>query len=613
MKHEKLSRLTDHQLLSRTRELVQQERDHSIAIIHHLREIRQRGLHLARGYSSLFDYAVKVLRYSDGAAFRRLQTLKLCAAHPEVEERLRSGALTLTTAAQIQTAIEQREKRRRSEQQQQVPDGALELPRASSPQAAPAPRGLAPALAANSPQTRPLAAAAAPAPQGRPGPQSQNASQDQPVPQRQPVPQDQPVPQRQPAPQSQPTPQRQPAPQSQPTPQRQPAPGPQPVFRPEAAHDRDLIEQAEGRSSRQVARLIADLTPQAAPPRERLRPLGHGHWELRVVVDDSCHAGLDLLRALLSHVNPALSYGELLSRLVADGTKKYDPCRQTGRAAAAGGAGTAPNPAPAREATSAPKPAATGATSPATNSAPEPRPASAPKLAAATDATCPATNSAPEPRPASAPKLTAANDATCPATNSAPERRPASAPKLTAASAKNAGAAQPAAANAELAADSAAAAGRALATHLAVAATETPAQPDRTPARNARSPGHPPAASTETPSNPRHPGPGLTGASCVVRTPPAPSRRAVRVARAIPAELRRFVWRRDEGICTFVDPETGQRCGSRHLLQIDHIQPFAMGGTSSADNLRLLCGAHNRHRARKSFGSRRAWGAASRR
>ena len=357
MKHEELSRLTDHQLLSRTRELVQQERDHSIAIIHHLREIRQRGLHLARGYSSLFDYAVKVLRYSDGAAFRRLQTLKLCAAHPEVEERLRSGALTLTTAAQIQTAIEQREKRRRSEQQQQVPDGALELPRASSPQAAPAPRGLAPALAANSPQTRPLAAAADPAPQGRPGPQSQNASQGQPTPQRQPAP----------------GPQRQPAPQSQPTPQRQPAPGPQPVFRPEAAHDRDLIEQAEGRSSRQVARLIADLTPQAAPPRERLRPLGHGHWELRVVVDDSCHAGLDLLRALLSHVNPALSYGELLSRLVADGTKKYDPCRQTGRAAAAGGAGTAPNPAPAREATSAPKLAvATGATSPAHrgNSAP---------------------------------------------------------------------------------------------------------------------------------------------------------------------------------------------------------------------------------------------------
>ena len=391
MKHEELSRLTDHQLLSRTRELVQQERDHSIAIIHHLREIRQRGLHLARGYSSLFDYAVKVLRYSDGAAFRRLQTLKLCAAHPEVEERLRSGALTLTTAAQIQTAIEQREKWRRREQQQQAPDGALELPRACSPQAAPAPRGLAPALAADSPQTRPLAAAAAPAPQGRPGPQSQNASQGQPTPQDQPVPQ------------------RQPTPQSQPTPQRQPAPGPQPVFRPEAAHDRDLIEQAEGRSSRQVARLIADLTPQAAPPRERLRPLGHGHWELRVVVDDSCHAGLDLLRALLSHVDPALSYGELLSRLVADGTKKYDPCRQTGRAAAAGGAGTAPNPAPAREATSAPKPVATGATSPAINSAPERRPTSAPKLAAATGATSPATNSAPERRPASAPKLAAAS------------------------------------------------------------------------------------------------------------------------------------------------------------------------------------------------------------
>ena len=68
MKHEKLSRLTDHQLLSRTRELVQQERDHSIAIIHHLREIRQRGLHLARGYSSLFDYAniESICKYYNG-------------------------------------------------------------------------------------------------------------------------------------------------------------------------------------------------------------------------------------------------------------------------------------------------------------------------------------------------------------------------------------------------------------------------------------------------------------------------------------------------------------------------------------------------------------------
>ena len=52
---------------------MQQERDHNILIIDHLREIRERGLYLARGYSSLFQYTVKALRYSEGAAYRRLQ------------------------------------------------------------------------------------------------------------------------------------------------------------------------------------------------------------------------------------------------------------------------------------------------------------------------------------------------------------------------------------------------------------------------------------------------------------------------------------------------------------------------------------------------------------
>ena len=126
----------------------------------------------------------------------------------------------------------------------------------------------------------------------------------------------------------------------------------QPASRSQVASD--LIEQAAGRSSREVARLIADRNPQASLPRERLRSLGGGRWELRAVIDDSCHAGLEQLRALLAHVDPALSYGELLARLVADGLGKYDPRRQKGRAAAAA-------PAPERQVTSAPKCAAADA------------------------------------------------------------------------------------------------------------------------------------------------------------------------------------------------------------------------------------------------------------
>lgn len=71
------------------------------------------------------------------------------------------------------------------------------------------------------------------------------------------------------------------------------------------------------------------------------------------------------------------------------------------------------------------------------------------------------------------------------------------------------------------------------------------------------------------------------------------------VTRAIPAAVRRHVWLRDRGRCTYRDPVTGRCCGARHLLQIDHIEPFAIGGANSEGNLRLLCAAHNRARGAK--------------
>ena len=37
---------------------------------------------------------------------------------------------------------------------------------------------------------------------------------------------------------------------------------------------------------------------------------------------------------------------------------------------------------------------------------------------------------------------------------------------------------------------------------------------------------------------------------------------------------------------------------SRHLLQIDHVLPYGLGGCSDPANLRLLCHAHHRHRHR---------------
>ena len=66
--------------------------------------------------------------------------------------------------------------------------------------------------------------------------------------------------------------------------------------------------------------------------------------------------------------------------------------------------------------------------------------------------------------------------------------------------------------------------------------------------------------------------------------------------RAIPAAVKREVWRRDRGRCRYVDRTSGRRYGSQHLLQIDHVVPYARGGAAEPNNLRLLCAAHHRYR-----------------
>lgn len=71
--------------------------------------------------------------------------------------------------------------------------------------------------------------------------------------------------------------------------------------------------------------------------------------------------------------------------------------------------------------------------------------------------------------------------------------------------------------------------------------------------------------------------------------------------RRIPAHLRRAVWARDGDCCQF-ESASGRRCESRSGLEIDHVRPVALGGTSTLENLRLLCRAHNQLEAERRLG-----------
>ena len=245
--------LSDRELLRETSNLVRHERHLQGAIIDHLAEIEARGLHLQRGFSSLFDYAVRELGYSDAAAARRIGAMRLCADQPHAREGLRDGSLTLSAAAELQWAFD-RQRRRGS-----ISGTAAIAPAGSAAQTDPA---------ADSAPSVPVSSA-----------------------------------------------------ESQP-----------PPLVLDAVGRQKLVDEAAGKSARQVRQMLANLDPELAPPADRVRPLGDGRYELKATIDAECQQGLEQLRGLLSHVDPRMTMGQLVGRLVKEALDRHDPSRPPRRA-----------------------------------------------------------------------------------------------------------------------------------------------------------------------------------------------------------------------------------------------------------------------------------------
>jgi 5-methylcytosine-specific restriction endonuclease McrA len=83
--------------------------------------------------------------------------------------------------------------------------------------------------------------------------------------------------------------------------------------------------------------------------------------------------------------------------------------------------------------------------------------------------------------------------------------------------------------------------------------------------------------------------------------PRAPSETRDENDRYVTAAVKRAVWERDQGRCTWPMGD-GEVCGSTHRLEFDHDLEVALGGKPTIENVRLLCKSHNLMKAEQRLG-----------
>ncbi len=105
MNKNELRKLSDLELLEFTSRAAKNEKAATLVLLEHLLEVDVRRAFAADAYSSLFDYVVRGLKYSESQAAERVSAVRLMRETPEVKTHIESGALTLTSAAMIQRHI----------------------------------------------------------------------------------------------------------------------------------------------------------------------------------------------------------------------------------------------------------------------------------------------------------------------------------------------------------------------------------------------------------------------------------------------------------------------------------------------------------------------------
>jgi hypothetical protein len=104
-----LKHLTDETLDADIKMLAKAEREVLGKILWHLNEIDRRKLYCDSKCGSLYEYCIKVLKYSEGQASRRVTASRLLKTVPEIQVPIQKGDINLTQLGMINSHVKELE------------------------------------------------------------------------------------------------------------------------------------------------------------------------------------------------------------------------------------------------------------------------------------------------------------------------------------------------------------------------------------------------------------------------------------------------------------------------------------------------------------------------
>ena len=105
-----IKEISNEDLTNRLTKLVQTERKITHLILECINEIEIRKIHLKQGYSSMFDYLIRKVGYTQASAQRRIDGARLLRQIPEMSESIEKGEIHLSQVSLLQKTVREVEK-----------------------------------------------------------------------------------------------------------------------------------------------------------------------------------------------------------------------------------------------------------------------------------------------------------------------------------------------------------------------------------------------------------------------------------------------------------------------------------------------------------------------